>query len=554
MFTKVQMMLDRRTFIKDTTLTAGSLLSSAILPVGKLTDHNRQSEGSFSFGVASGDPLSSQVVIWTRVSPSKEGPVSVKWFVSKDIGFKQIVQSGEAGTDAQTDYTVKIDISGLLPSTTYYYRFSLNDVTSPTGRTKTLPSSGVDKLQFAVVSCSNYSAGYYNALASITLKKDLDAVIHLGDYIYEGTTRSFAPQNKFSQDDFEETHFNRTREWWLHYYRKRYAINRLDTDLQSAHQTHPFIVVWDDHEIANNAWKEGAQAHNEEQDGDWEVRKSAAKQAYAEWMPIRGNASRIFRSIKFGNLAELILLDTRLEGRDQQIYDVHDLTLFDDGRTMLGKEQKEWLLNKLDTSQCQWKLIGSQVIFSEFNVKWLSNFFSNEEKILQKTLLDYWEGYPAERDTIINHISKQNIKNVVILSASMHCALAFDVTLRATKYSRNGQASTYDAKTRKGSIAVEFATTSITSENFDEKMGNFYANTFESLINKKLPAPLNFNPNPHLKFADLQKHGYYILKISKEKAEAHFYFVDHLQKKITGEKCKAIWHTKTGSNFLEKSV
>ncbi|MEJ7769216.1 MAG: alkaline phosphatase D family protein, partial [Chitinophagaceae bacterium] len=409
--------------------------------------------------------------------------------------------------------------------------------------------------QLAVVSCSDYSAGYYNALARIAERKDLDAVVHLGDYIYEGLARRFDPTAETLIDQFESTHFNRNKQWWLQFFRVRYATSRLDADLQAAHQVHPFITIWDDHEIGNNAWRDGAQGHDPENDGPWEVRKNAAKQAYAEWLPIRGPASTIYRSIRFGNMAELILLDTRLEGRDQQIYNSEDPTLFANERTLLGKEQKQWLFQKLDASPCKWKIIANQVIFSEFNVQW-ANFggkFTDKVQQLQNTLLDYWEGYPAERDDVVNHIANNKINNVVILSASMHCALAFDVTSRATKYSRKGQPATYDPVTGNGSVAVEFAATSITSDNFDEKMGKLYAGTFQSLVNKRLPHPLNYNPNPHLKYVDLQRHGYTVLKLSKDRAEANFYFVNEIGTRTSKETLGAAWHTKTGKNRLEKS-
>lgn len=554
-------MLNRRKFIKNTAITTGVILSADLLAASDKAGHiTPQSKDNFPVkpfihGVASGDPLSSQIIIWTRVSPEKEEAIMVKWFVANDNKFTKIFQSGEVTTDSNVDYTVKVDVQNLLPSATYYYQFSLNNVLSPVGRTRTTPADSYEDIQLAVVSCSDYAAGYYNALARIADRKALHAVVHLGDYIYEGTARSFDPKHNLPEDNFESIHFNRTRAWWLHYYRRRYSINRLDPDLQAAHLAHPFITIWDDHEIANNAWRGGADGHDPERDGEWELRKSAAMQAYAEWMPIRGNATRIYRSIRYGKMAELVLLDTRLEGRDQQIYDAESQSLYAADRTILGKDQKQWLFQTLEASPCLWKLMANQVVFSEFNVKWLAfgGLFLDKVQQLQHTLLDYWEGYPTERDEIIQHIIKHKLNNIIILSASMHCALAFDVTARATRYSRTGEAATYDAATGKGSVAVEFAATSITSDNFDEKLGKFYASTFQSLVNKKLPPPLNYNPNPHLKFADLQRHGYYVLHLSTEQARADFYFVDDINVNSRKETLAAAWHTKTGMNRLEQS-
>jgi len=555
-------MINRRKFIQNTALTTGAVLSTVLSPscnnnnvAGETKRLNRKPVKYFLHGVASGDPLSSQVIIWTKISPDQEGTVLIKWFISSDAEFRKNIQSGEIVTNADTDYTVKIEIENLLPSTTYYYQFVFNNIYSATGRTKTTPADDYENISFAVVSCSDYSAGYYHALARVAEKKELNAVIHLGDYMYEGTLRLFDPTHPVYQDEYESTRHKRTREWWLRYYRRRYSINRLDRDMQNAHQAHPFITIWDDHEIANNAWKGGAKDHDPQRDGDWELRKSSARQAYSEWMPIRGDASKIYRSIRFGKMAELILLDCRLEGRDEQIHDADSPALFATERTLLGKNQKEWLFQNLDTSPCHWKLIANSVVFSAINVTWadLGGQFTQKIKELQHTLLDYWEGYPAERAEIINHISEHNINNIVILSASMHCALAFDVTAQATGNDHKGQPLTYNPVTGNGSVAVEFAATSITSDNFDEKMGKLAANTFQSLINRKLPQPFNYNPNPHLKFADLQRHGYYILKLSQVRAEAAFYFVDDIKTHTNKEALAARWHTVTGRNRLENS-
>ncbi len=551
-------MINRRKFIQNTALTTGAVLSTVFSScnnnevAGKSKSSKRVKY--FLHGVASGDPLSSQVIIWTKISLDQEGVVLIKWYVSTDAEFRKIIQSGEFTTNTDTDYTVKIDVENLFPSTTYYYRFVYNNVHSITGRTKTTPADGYENVSFAVVSCSDYSAGYYHALARVAEKKELNAVIHLGDYMYEGNLRLFDPTHPVYQDEYESTGHKRTREWWLRYYRRRYSINRLDTDMQDAHQAHSFITIWDDHEIANNAWKGGAKDHDPEIDGDWELRKSAARQAYAEWMPIRGDATRIYRSIRFGKMAELILLDGRLEGRDKQIDDAGNPDLFAPERTLLGKNQKEWLFQNLNTSPCHWKLIANPVVFSEINVLWadMGGQFTLKIKELQNTLFDYWDGYPAERAEIINYISAHNISNTVILSASMHCALAFDVIARATGNNPKGQPATYNPVTGEGSVAVEFAATSITSDNFDEKMGKLTANTFQSLINRKLPQPFNYNPNPHLKFADLQRHGYLILTLSKERAEAEYYFVGDIKSHTNKETLAAKWHTVTGKNRLER--
>jgi alkaline phosphatase D len=370
----------------------------------------------------------------------------------------------------------------LSPSTAYYYQFSYKTDTSIICRTRTTPLGTSEPLEFAVISCTNYSAGFYNSLERIAQRSTLNAVIHLGDYIYEGTERDFDTHKNVPDDDeYESTHFVNHKAYWLHFFRRRYSINRLDVKLQHAHQQHPFITIWDDHETANNAYKDGAKGH-------------AAKQAYFEWLPIRGDGASIYRSIRFGNMMELILLDTRLEGRDKQIYDPLDQALFAATRTILGQKQKAWFFDKLKSSPCLWKVIANQVIFSEINVKWADSLglLASKLKEFNEMFLDYWEGYPAERDEVINFIARQKITNAVILSASMHCALAFDVTKRSTSHSKKGDAATYDSATGKGSAAVEFASASVTSPNFDDNKGSFMALMFQRMINRQLPIPINY--------------------------------------------------------------
>lgn len=235
-------MVNRRKFIKNSALTASAILSSSLSPscgdagvVSQSSVKKNAAVKPFLHGVASGDPLHDRVIIWTKITNEKAGSNLIKWCLSKDDAFKQLTQSGEAPANADNDYTVKIDVQGLDPATTYYYQFIESNNESPVGKTKTTPVKSDENIQLAVVSCSDYSAGYYNALAKVADRKDLNAVVHLGDYIYEGTLRLFDPSHPVYQDEFEATHFNRNREWWLSYYRRRYAINRLDADLQAAH-------------------------------------------------------------------------------------------------------------------------------------------------------------------------------------------------------------------------------------------------------------------------------------------------------------------------------
>lgn len=549
-------MQPRRKFIRNTSFSAVSLLAAGMVSAKKNVSNSaaKTGESCFLHGVASGDPMPTQVIIWTRVTSEQQDDLKVKWWVAKDFSFTQLAKQGEAIARANNDYTIKIDVTALMASQYYYYQFEYNGQKSVIGKTMTAPlEDKMEDLQFAVVSCSNYSAGYYNVLGMIARRNNLAAVIHLGDYIYEGTQRVFDNQPAALSNTTEATRLIKDELWWLSYYRKRYALSRTDTDLQLVHQRHAFISIWDDHEFANNACKDGAEGHDTFTDGPWEIRKRAAKKAYAEWMPLRGDATSIYRALRFGKMLDLVMLDTRIEGRDKQVTGVKDRNLFAGERTILGKEQKAWLFNKLHSSPCQWKVIGNQVIFSEINIKWSHMLGSYADKIKQfeHTLLDYWEGYPAERDEVIKYIAANNIDDVVLLSASMHCAFAFDVTLRATENSREGDAATYNAQTGKGSVAVEFAAPSITSESFGEKAGPLIGTLFQNNINRKMPFPVNFNPNPHIKFVDVQNHGYFLLKLNKQQATADFYIVDTILQKNAKEKLTETWHTKAGSNRLQ---
>lgn len=276
----------------------------------------------FDQGVASGDPLADRVVLWTRVTPLNPAPgaVPVTWQIARDDRFDDIVAEGSVNAVPERDYTAKVDAGGLEPGRRYFYRFKAGGVTSPVGRTKTLPRGAVDRVRLAVASCSNYPQGYFHAYARMAQIDDLDAVLHLGDYLYEYPEggysdpavveqgRAVVPKNELIS---------------LADYRLRYALYRSDPDLQALHAAHPFITVWDDHEIANDAYKTGAENHQPREEGPFKARREAAVRAYYEWMPVRepdsGPDAAIFRRFDFGDLASLIMLETRLVGRDQQL-------------------------------------------------------------------------------------------------------------------------------------------------------------------------------------------------------------------------------------------
>ncbi len=526
----------------------------------------------FYHGVASGDPLPDRVIIWSRVTPSEgnSDDIDVAWQVATDSAMTNVVQSGLFTTNAARDYTVKVDVTGLQPYTTYFYRFSAGETSSMIGRTRTAPTADeADRLRFAVVSCSNYQAGYFSAYQKIAERADLDAVVHLGDYIYEYS----ASGSDFYGD--EELRANRSHVpdkeiVSLEDYRTRYAQYRLDPDLRAVHQQHPFITIWDDHESANDGYKDGAQNHQPETEGPWSVRKSVSKQAYQEWLPIRVDLEKepLYRTIHYGNLVDLIMLDTRLEEREIQKMSVTDPDLYSADRTILGEEQKEWLYDQLTTSEAKWKVIGNQVIFSPFNV-WFAGLDPNGNfttEGIESLFLDIWDGYPAERDEIINFIGENQIGNTVILTGDFHSSFAYDVTAQPSPLSGGDPTiavakqvpvpvtPTYDPATHAGSVAVEFATPSVNSANFDENIGRDATLGFEAQINNPLPAAIpqigGVNPNPHMRYNDLDEHGYYILDVAEGRAQANWYYVNTILQPNSDEYFAAAWGTNDGENFL----
>ncbi|MAX79976.1 MAG: phosphodiesterase [Crocinitomicaceae bacterium] len=508
----------------------------------------------FYHGVASGDPLTDRVIIWTRVTPDSSvtaTTISGTWKMATDTGLTNIVEQGTFTTDTAADYTVKVDVTGLSAGTTYYYNFTVDGRNSLTGRTKTLPTGSPDHLRFAVVSCSNYEAGFFNGFGRIAERNDLDAVIHLGDYIYEYEHGAYGDTTLATRnhENFETV--------TLPQYRSRYSLYRLDEDLMRAHQQQPFICVWDDHESSNDSYKDGAENHDAATEGAWADRKAASKRAYFEWIPIREGASEsIYRNFEYGDLANLVMLDTRLEGREEQILDVTDPNMYAPNRTMLGDTQHNWFTNELDQSTQKWKLIGNQVIFAQLQVGFAGALTGQTAAEVESMFLDIWDGYPAERLNIIHHIDDNNIDNVVFLTGDFHSTFAFDIA--DTVVDENNYyapVANYDASTGAGSQAVEFATPSITSANFDENLDAASAAYLEAQINTALPSPYPpYNPNPHMKYTDLDRHGYFILDVLPDSVTANWYFVDSINISTAGQAFASAWRTRDGENHLVQSV
>lgn len=491
----------------------------------------------FYHGVASGDPLADRVIIWTRITPdtTTQTTFTVNWVMATDTSLKNIVKKGTVTTDSTKDFTVKVDVTGLSPATTYYYGFSWNTIYSTIGRARTAPTGNTDHLRFAVVSCNNYEAGFFNAFARIAERNDLDAVIHLGDYIYEYQTKQAGDSTtgRFVEPENEAVTEGD--------YRTRYSVYKLDPELQRAHQQQTFITVWDDHESSNDSYKDGAQNHQPATEGDWETRKAISKKVYFEWLPIRDYPDNtVYRKVSYGAMADIFLLDTRLEGRDKPPVN------FDDPdtptRTILGSTQYQWFTNGLKNSTAKWKVVGNQVIFSNLNVGFASRNGQglpdpsniNSIRTAERPFNNFWKSYPTERSAIIDSIEQNNINNVVFITGDSHASWAFDVTPQPVIYpdaQNSNYASpspTYNPSTGQGSVAVEFCTPSITSANFDERFGAPLANQFEAWVNTPVSFLKNSNYNPHLKFTNVSQHGYLVLDLKEDSAQASYYFCDKI--------------------------
>ncbi len=466
----------------------------------------------FYHGVASGDPLKNAVIIWTRVTPDGMtlSDLAVNWRVANNPEMTDIVQSGTFYTNSGRDYTVKVDVTGLNPNSYYYYDFAYDGNNSAVGRTRTAPSGGVPFARFAVVSCANYEDGWFNAYRHMLNRNDFDAVIHLGDYIYEYES------GEFSSDITSRTHEPVNEIITIDDYRMRYSHYRLDADLRDLHQQYPFIAVWDDHEFANDAYIGGAENHSPASEGSWAARTNAAKQAYFEWLPIRENPDapgQIYRSFKWGTLIDLFMLDTRMEARELQ-----PNLLFGDldapGRDLLGDTQFDWLVDNLKTSTASWKLLGNQVMMAPIEVFGLPVY------------TDMWDGYQFERRSLFDSIVSNNIDNVVVLTGDFHTSWANDLPTED-----------YDLSAKTGSAGVEFAAQSITSNNFDLEIFEWWAGVF----------------NDHIRYTDFEKHGYIMLNVRKKQTRAEWWYVNTVETPSETAYLGQAWYVKRGQPFLKKA-
>ena len=502
------MKIDRRKFIAGSalTLSAGPALGHRWHRQRRDgRSHRYLSDDVFTHGVASGDPLQRSVLLWTAVRPSRYGrAVPVIWKVYSDPSCRRAIRVGVAWTSVRRDFTVKVVVRGLKPGTTYYYRFFAQGESSPIGRTRTLGGRTTERLRFAVASCSNHPYGYFSAYRRIAERNDLDLVMHLGDYIYEyaeGTYGDGEPLDRLPIPNAEIVS--------LEDYRARHAQYKRDPDLQECHRQHPWICAWDDHESTNNAWVDGAENHQPETEGDWEVRKQAAIQAYFEWMPIResrnpNRGKRFYRGFRAGRLAQLDFLETRLTARSEQIDLANDADgpiaalakLADPNRTLLGDEQEDWLLDRWEAAESdgvRWKFLCQQVMFNQL-------LLPGPTGELGPFNTDQWDGYTADRDTLFKYLTENSIDNTVVLTGDIHSSWGNDLSVNPLDPSA-------------ATVAVEFVTPGITSPAFDDPVEAARTGVFVQEV------------LPRVRYVELNQRGYCLVDVDDYRCQAEWYHV-----------------------------
>ncbi|MFJ4239311.1 alkaline phosphatase D family protein [Streptomyces iakyrus] len=532
----------RRTVVKAaaaTAVLAGPL--AATLPARAVDQ-----APAFLHGVASGDPLPDGVLLWTRVTPVPEaipgsgaGPdTEVSWTVAEDKAFTSVVAKGSTTATAASDHTVKADIRGLKPGTDYWFRFSAGGTDSPTARTRTAPAhdATVTGLRFGVVSCANWEAGYFSPYRHLAARGDLDAWLHLGDYIYEYGTGEYGTRGKVVRP-----HAPAHEIVTLADYRTRHARYKTDPDLQALHATAPVVAIWDDHEFANDAFAGGAENHTEGAEGTWSARQAAAKQAYFEWMPVRpAIAGTTYRRLRFGKLADLSLLDLR-SFRSQQVK-VGNGEVDDPDRTLTGRAQLDWLKAGLTSSDTTWRLVGNSVMISPFAIGSLSaDLLKPLAKLLglpQEGLAlntDQWDGYTDDRREILAHLRTNAIRNTVFLTGDIHMAWANDVPVDAGTYPLSPSAAT------------EFVVTSVTSDNLDD-----IVKVPEGTVSA-VAAPVIRAANRHVHWVDTDRHGFGVLDITAERAQMDFYVVSDRAKRDATAKWSRSYRTRSGTQKVERT-
>jgi alkaline phosphatase D len=523
----------------------------------------------FKYGVASGDPLTDRVILWThaRYPNGSTEAVSITWQLATDAAFANVLRSGRVDTAEATSFTAKVDATGLSAGTTYFYRF-LDDAgtVSTVGTTRTLPAAAATSVKFAVFSCSLYSEGFFNAYDAAA-KSDAQYAVHLGDYIYEygSDPAKFGNKDAVTLGRVTSPANDIVS---LNDYRTRYALYRSDANLQALHARMPWITVWDDHEFTNNAHVLGAENHNNATQGDWITRKNIAARVYHEWMPIRvqdpTNLLKIYRSFDFGNLLSLHMLDTRIEGRDAQYDSFGDadggttryITALRSGtdasRRMISATQQTWLTTGMAASKAAWQFLGNQDIMARM---WLPGsvlaaqqaaatnptgvqaaiaaylgakatraaagaaaLTPTQAGLLNPAVnpslpfnLDSWDGYPSQREAILQTVRTQN-KRLVALSGDSHNAWFTNLTTLAGV-----------------KVGVEFAAASVTAPGFESVDLGALASSLDgsALVPRVGPSAIGAGLGliDDLNYADTIRRGYLLMTVTADAVKGEYVFV-----------------------------
>ncbi len=470
----------------------------------------------FGLGVASGDPLPTSVILWTRLLTELEEPVDVKWEIAADEAFDDVVAAGIVSAEPTWAHSVHLDATDLDPDTEYWYRFSSADYTSPIGRTRTMPSDDAspDQLRLGFASCQDFTEGYYAAHRAMAADR-LDLVFFLGDYIYESASN----ETSLRQVPGGECQT-------LDDYRVRYATYTGDTDLQASRAACPWVVTWDDHEVENNY--AGLVDDGGLDDAAFTARRAAAYQAYYEHQPLRldppaGADWRIYRTVRFGSLAEFFVLDGRQYRTDQACNARLDAIvgrsgcaaeLDDETRTMLGTDQESWLSDGLEGSDAQWKVLAQQTVMSALV---LGDIVLN---------VDQWDGYPAARDRLLRFIGDNDISDVVVLTGDIHSAGAGDLAPSSPDGTRTP-------------VAVEFVGTSITSGSLVDIVPGGAA----------LVTPDKF---PGIAYLNVTNHGYGRCTVTPDEWRTEFVVVDSVDTADAPPRVDATCVTSAGTSSVTK--
>ncbi len=511
----------------------------------------------FRHGVASGDPRPASVLIWTRVTPtaaarpgSGRGPaVRVRWEVARDARFRRVVRRGTVVTGPGRDHTVKVDVTRLRPGTWYFYRFTTSGGRSRVGRTRTAPRENAtpSRLRLGVVSCANWQAGYFAAYRGLARRDDLDAVLHLGDYFYEYGAGGYGegPTNTDVRRH-DPTHEIVS----LSDYRRRHAQYKTDPDLQDLHARYPFVVTWDDHEVTNDQWARGAENHNPGE-GDYLRRRARAHRAYDEWMPARmsgtaalGDGERLYRRIRWGQLAEISMLDLR-SYRSEQVattapspVPAPEEEVSDPDRTIMGARQLRWLKESLTRKRALWKLIGNPVMIAPVTFAQVPRELLTPINDVTGLLpddgfaynVDQWDGYTADRREILDFIEDHHVENALFVTGDIHsgwaCELPYD-------------AATYPVSQSAG---VEFVCSSVTSNNLDDITGS-PPRTGSLAVEEIIKAN-----NRHVKYLNFDDHGFSVLDLTARRAQMDWFVIADRSDRRTAIRHTASYATRVGTN------